>query len=159
MPIDLALTTTSASRRPLDEARASQTIAFPSWSLGTRGFGGHRPPLQKRNMTRCTYLLPIRRASFSASETAEFAEYFRTLRDAGCDLLVMDGSPAQVFQQHHEAWHSLSRHEKVDRSFGYLNDKVNGIHTGVNLARSEKIILGDDDIRYAPPQIDRDRKS
>ena len=106
-------------------------------------------------MTRCTYLLPIRRTRFSASEAAEFVEYFQTLRDAGCDLLVMDGSPAQVFQQHHEAWNSLSRHEKVDRSFGYLNDKVNGIHTGVNLARTEKIILADDDIRYAAPQIDR----
>src|SRR5688572_29179891 len=97
-------------------------------------------------MIRCTYLLPIRRTSFSPSETAELADYFRTLRDAGCDLLVMDGSPAQVFQQHHEAWHSLSRHEKVDHSFGYLNDKVNGIHTGVDLARTEKIILADDDI-------------
>src|SRR5687767_10646402 len=106
-------------------------------------------------MTRCTYLLPIRRTRFSASEAAEFAEYFQTLRDAGCDLLVMDGSPAQVFQQHHEAWLSLSRHEKVDRSFGYLNDKVNGIHTGVNLAATEKIILADDAIRYAPAQIER----
>jgi hypothetical protein len=106
-------------------------------------------------MSRCTYLLPIRRASFSATEAAELAEYFRTVSDADCDLLIIDGSPSQVFQQHHEAWHFLSRHEKVDRSFGYLNDKVNGIHTGVSLAPTEKIILADDDIRYAPAQIDR----
>ena len=106
-------------------------------------------------MTRCTYLLPIRRASFSASETAELVDYFRTLTNAGLTVLIVDGSSTQVFQQHHEAWNSLSRHEKVDRSFGYLNDKVNGIHTGVNLATTEKIILGDDDIRYAPAQIDR----
>jgi hypothetical protein len=108
-------------------------------------------------MTRCTYLLPIRRASFSAAETAELAAYFRTLNNAGCDVLVVDGSSTQVFEQHHEAWDFLSRHEKVDRSFGYLNDKVNGIHTGVNLATTEKIILADDDIRYAPAQIDRVR--
>jgi hypothetical protein len=32
---------------------------------------------------------------------------------------------------------------------------VNGIHTGVNLAATEKIILADDDIRYSPPEIER----
>ena len=47
-----------------------------------------------QQMTRCTYLLPIRRASFSASEAAELAEYFRTLSAVGCDLLIIDGSPA-----------------------------------------------------------------
>jgi len=106
-------------------------------------------------MKRCTYLLPIRRTSFSDAEAAEFAEYFRTLGEAGCDVLVMDGSPASVFAENHNAWSSLCRHEEVDRSFGYLNDKVNGIHTGVALATSEKIILGDDDIRYTSAQIDR----
>ena len=103
----------------------------------------------------CTYLLPIRRASFSVTEAAGLAEYFRTLKDAGCDVLVLDGSPVPVFQQHHDAWHSFCRHEQVDRSFGYLNDKVNAIHTGVSLASLEKIVLADDDIRYTPPQIDR----
>lgn len=106
-------------------------------------------------MKRCTYLLPIRRASFSRSESTALADYFRTLNDAGCDVLVIDGSPAPVFQQHSEEWHSLCRHEQVDRSFGYLNDKVNGIHTGVKLATAEKIILADDDIRYMPSEIDR----
>jgi hypothetical protein len=106
-------------------------------------------------MKRCTYLLPIRRSSFSATESAELADYFRVLNDAGCDLLVIDGSPASVFQQHGEIWRSLCRHEEVDRSFGYLNDKVNGIHTGVNLAAVEKIILADDDIRYTRAQIER----
>jgi hypothetical protein len=106
-------------------------------------------------MKRCTYLLPIRRARFSQSESDELANYFRTLNDAGCDVVVIDGSPAPVFQQHGEDWDSLCRHEQVDRSFGYLNDKVNGIHTGVKLAAVEQIILADDDIRYAPSEIDR----
>jgi hypothetical protein len=104
---------------------------------------------------RCTYLLPIRRSGFSRTETAELAEYFRTLDDADCDILVVDGSPAPIFKQHARAWRSLVRHEPVDRSFGYLNDKVNGIHTGVNLAATEKIILADDDIRYSAPEIGR----
>lgn len=106
-------------------------------------------------MKRCTYLLPIRRANFSAAEASKLAVYFASLNDAGCEVLVVDGSPEPVFQQHDEVWHSVCRHEKVDRSFGYLNDKVNGIHTGVRLAAPEKIILADDDIRYGAAEIDR----
>jgi len=106
-------------------------------------------------MKRCTYLLPIRRGIFSGAETAELADYFRTLNDAGCDVLVIDGSPREIFEQHAAAWRSVAQHEPVDRSFGYLNDKVNGIHTGVRLARSEKIVLADDDIRYGPAEIER----
>lgn len=106
-------------------------------------------------MKYCTYLLPIRRQSFSSAEASELAEYFRRLRNAGCEVLVIDGSPTLVFEQHHAAWSAFCRHEEVDRSFGYLNDKVNGIHTGVNLAAAEKIVLADDDIRYAPSEIER----
>jgi hypothetical protein len=106
-------------------------------------------------MNRCTYLLPIRRTNFSASETNQLADYFRSLKGAGCDVLVVDGSPPPVFEQHDLIWASISKHEAVDRSFGFLNDKVNGIHTGVRLATTEKIILADDDIRYTAPEIDR----
>src|SRR3954468_5954514 len=106
-------------------------------------------------MPRVTYLLPVRRATFVADDAAQLAGYFRSLAEAGCEVLVVDGSPPAVFAQHDEAWRSLCRHEQVDRSFGFLNDKVNGIHTGVNLAGCEKIILADDDIRYTALEIDR----
>jgi hypothetical protein len=103
---------------------------------------------------RITYLLPIRRASFSADEACEFAAYFDVLTDAGCDVLVVDGSPVPVFDLHHEVWSRHARHERVDRRFNYLNDKVNGIHTGVDLSPNERIILADDDIRYTSRDIE-----
>ena len=106
-------------------------------------------------MNRCTYLLPIRRGKFSRTEASELLDYFSGLKDAGCDVVVIDGSPTAIFNEHGEIWRSLCRHAEVDRSFGYLNDKVNGIHTGVRLASTEKIILADDDIRYAAEEIDR----
>jgi hypothetical protein len=106
-------------------------------------------------LKRCTYLLPIRRSNFSAMEANELAVYFARLNDVGCNVLVIDGSPPSVFQQHDEMWRSVSRHENVDHSFGYLNDKVNGVHTGVRLAATDNIILADDDIRYDAAEIDR----
>jgi Glycosyl transferase family 21 len=106
-------------------------------------------------MGRCTYLLPIRRGAFSQSETVEFAGYFNALTNLGCDVLVIDGSPANVFDLHHAVWSQHASHEKVDPHFGYLNAKVNGIHTGVGLSPNEKIILADDDIRYNAEEIER----
>ncbi|MDQ6861921.1 MAG: hypothetical protein M3032_12290, partial [Verrucomicrobiota bacterium] len=102
-----------------------------------------------------TYLLPIRRATFVPDEAQQLADYFALLAKAGCELIVVDGSPAEVFAEHDRLWSSVCRHAEVDPRFGYLNDKVNGIHTGVELASNEKIILADDDIRYTSADIER----
>src|SRR3954453_6911547 len=92
----------------------------------------------------CTYLLPFRRSEFRANETKPLAQYFRVLDSCGCEILIVDGSPEAVFAQNDAAWAGLCRHERVDRRFGYRNDKANGIHTGIERAGSEKIILADD---------------
>ena len=78
-------------------------------------------------MKRCTYLLPIRRNDFCVDEARDFAAYFETLRAADCEVVVVDGSPPEIFEQHHPAWSALCNHQPVDRRHGYLNDKVNGI--------------------------------
>ena len=106
-------------------------------------------------MNRCTYLLPIRRSTFNEPEAQGFAAYFPTLAAVGCEVIVVDGSPDEVFAQHHAFWSGVCRHERVDRRFGYMNDKVNGIHTGVERASCEKIVLADDDIRYTPADIEK----
>jgi hypothetical protein len=103
---------------------------------------------------RYTYLLPIRRRTFTAFEAEELREYMSILQVSGCDVLVIDGSPGDVFSEHDRIWSDICRHERVDPRFKFLNDKVNGIHTGVNLATTEKIILGDDDIRYTPTDVE-----
>jgi hypothetical protein len=104
---------------------------------------------------RCTYILPIRRVRARSPEAHELAEYFRDLAHEGCEVLVVDGSSPEVFTQHNRAWGKLCRHVTVDRKYTYLNGKVNGIHTGVDLASCENIILADDDIRYTSADISR----
>ncbi|MEA2173579.1 MAG: hypothetical protein QOD00_1171 [Blastocatellia bacterium] len=102
---------------------------------------------------RCTYILPIRRVRASQTEMKDFAAYFRLLAAAGCEVLVVDGSPEAVFEEHERAWSLSCRHVRVDPQYRYLNGKVNGIHTGVDLASCEKIIIADDDIRYTAENI------
>ena len=78
----------------------------------------------------------------------ELNQYFRLLAAAGCEILVVDGSPPPVFAENGAVLSRASRHLPVDPRFGFLNDKVNGVHTGVRAASCEKIVLADDDIRY-----------
>jgi hypothetical protein len=105
----------------------------------------------------CTYLLPIRRSTFTEVEARDFVGYFEQLRAADCEVIVVDGSPPEVFAEHRALWTPLARHEQVDRRFGFLNDKVNGIHTGVELSSCEKIVLADDDIRYTAANLEKMR--
>ena len=105
-------------------------------------------------MKLSTYLLPIRRAAFSEQKSADLREYLSILTETGCEVIVIDGSPPEIFAQHDHVWSNVCRHEPVDPRFRYLNDKVNGIHTGVALATRDKIILADDDIRYGKIDIE-----
>jgi hypothetical protein len=109
----------------------------------------------KAESLRCTYLLPIRRVRVNADEAKEFAEYFRALTREGCEVLVVDGSPPEVFAGHDLVWRGVCRHVPVDPKYKYLNGKVNGVHTGVALSSSEKIVLADDDIRYTAEDVAR----
>lgn len=113
---------------------------------------GNRSQTENANEL-CTYLLTIRRTHFDRAEAADFRKYFGLLRAAGCEVLVVDGSPAEVYDAYDEIWGDRSRHAKVDPQYRYLNGKVNGIHTGIELARTERIILADDDIRYTPEDV------
>jgi hypothetical protein len=104
---------------------------------------------------RCTYLLPIRRVRASGPEMTELAGYFARLASAGCEVLAVDGSPPAVFDAHERAWGAVCRHVPVDPRYRYLNGKVNGIHTGVDAAGCERIIVADDDIRYTAEDVAR----
>lgn len=107
------------------------------------------------NLQLCTYLLTIRRAQFNKGEAEELKDYFEILASAGCEVLVVDGSPPEVFDLNAEVWRGSCRHEKVDSQYKFLNGKVNGIHTGIKLAAHERIILADDDVRYTPENVRR----
>jgi len=95
-----------------------------------------------------TYLMPIRRALFQRAEAGGLREYLQTLSGQISEVIVIDGSPDDVFAEHHALFHDVCSHVRVDPRFNYPNGKVNGIHTGVERAHCERIVLADDDVRY-----------
>lgn len=59
----------------------------------------------------------------------------------------MDGSEPVAFEEHYGAWSGLVRHVPADGWPG-RNGKVQGVVTGVRLARHPLVVIADDDVRY-----------
>lgn len=93
-----------------------------------------------------SYVLPLRKET--ADDLAELAEYVRGLATLVDDLLVVDGSPPEVFDAHAVAFGSGLRHLPPDPRFSFANGKVDGVLTGVELARNEAVVIADDDVRW-----------
>ena len=93
-----------------------------------------------------TYVLPVRRVESGAPE--ELTAYLTWL--AGLlDVVVVDGSPPAVFDAHAAAWRAPGlRHVRPDPGVDVLNGKVAGVLTGLRLARGDRVIVADDDVRY-----------
>lgn len=76
----------------------------------------------------------------------EMTAYLGRLRD-WLDVTVVDGSEPAAFAEHARAWGALVRHVPVACDRG-ANGKVNGVLTGLALARHEIVVLADDDVRH-----------
>jgi hypothetical protein len=91
-----------------------------------------------------SYILPLR---WSADEgLAELVCYLGRL-SGWIGVIVVDGSPEPLFQAHALAFPPAVRHVRPQRRAG-ANGKVAGVMTGVALARTELLVLADDDVRY-----------
>lgn len=96
-----------------------------------------------------SYVLPI---AAPASEVRALRGYLLRLSRIVDDVVVVDGSPEDVFGVHARAWAGHVRHMRPQMRTG--NGKVGGVMTGVQEARHDRIIVADDDVRYrrAPPE-------
>lgn len=88
------------------------------------------------------YILPLRWDRDDGA--AEMADYLAWLATR-VDITVVDGSPPDRFAAHAAAWPGV-RH--VRAGAGGRNGKARGAVTGIRLARHERLIIADDDVRY-----------
>ncbi len=106
-------------------------------------------------MSDATYILPIRTTAVDPAAIAEFRAYLATVAMV-VEVLVVDGSPPDVFDAHHEAWASVvACHRAPDPDLQFANGKVNGVETGLRLASFDKVVIADDDVRYDVPSLQR----
>jgi hypothetical protein len=93
-----------------------------------------------------SYVLPLRWSEDSGRE--ELTEYLRELQARCAEILIVDGSPPDIFAAHAKAWGSWTVHVAPDPDTHCKMGKVAGVTTGVRLARFEAVAIADDDVRY-----------
>ncbi|WP_049574750.1 glycosyltransferase [Nonomuraea sp. SBT364] len=93
------------------------------------------------------YVLPLRWDDDAGLD--ELTAYLRTL-SRHARVVVVDGSPAALFDRHARRWRGLVDHVRPDAGLGYANGKVSGVTTGLRLARAGHVVIADDDVRYDP---------
>jgi hypothetical protein len=63
-------------------------------------------------------------------------------------VVIVDGSPPDIFAAHAAAWGDVARHLPVDDDIRATNGKVAGVLTGLRRAGDEAVVIADDDVRY-----------
>jgi hypothetical protein len=91
-----------------------------------------------------TYILPLRWSDDGLLES--LATYLERLIQ-WLDVIVVDGSPPDLFAAHGRRFPPGVRHVPVVPSVGE-NGKVAAIMKGVRIARTDALVLADDDVRY-----------
>jgi hypothetical protein len=93
-----------------------------------------------------SYLLPLRGST--GAHRSELTEYLRGLRAHCAQLIIVDGSPPNVFAANELAWGSWTLHIPPDPDTNCKMGKVAGVNTGLRHARHEHVVIADDDVRY-----------
>lgn len=94
---------------------------------------------------RLTYVLPFK--SSGAEDLVDLTSYLLSLSRLA-DIVVVDGSDPDVFARHAALWDSFATHIPPRPGLRFANGKVDGVVTGVEAARSEKVVVADEDVRY-----------
>jgi hypothetical protein len=98
------------------------------------------------------YVVPLKTAA--DQDVAGLAGYLRSLAGT-VDVLVVDGSEPAVFARNRRTFGRSIRQVPPLPELRCANGKVSGVRTGLRLARSAKVVLADDDVRYDPAQLRR----
>jgi hypothetical protein len=105
-------------------------------------------------MIAASYIMPIRHGAVEDAE--ETWTYLRLLSTRVTEVIVVDGSPPEVFEAHAAALRGSSvRHVPVDPGLVTPMGKVGGCLTGLRLAVHECVVIADDDVRYTPDALAR----
>jgi hypothetical protein len=92
-----------------------------------------------------SYVLPLRWDD--ERDPSALTAYLQRL-SRSVEVIVVDGSPRDIFKAHHGLWSDLCEHLPPDPDLSFLNGKVDGVFTGVRRAKWEAVVIADDDVRY-----------
>lgn len=93
-----------------------------------------------------SYVLPLR--WHDSAGRIELTHYLQHLRASCREIIIIDGSPPDIFAANGLAWGSWTLHIPPDPDTACKMGKVAGVNTGLRHARHEHVVIADDDVRY-----------
>ncbi|MBK5219243.1 MAG: glycosyltransferase family 2 protein [Thermoleophilia bacterium] len=100
-----------------------------------------------------SYVLPLRWNE--PGPAAELAAHLRWLGGEVGEILVVDGSPAPIFDSHAVTFGEGVRHLRPHADLDFAMGKVNGVLTGLRECSHERVVIADDDVRYGRESLRR----
>lgn len=100
----------------------------------------------------CSYVVLVQKAAASREALQELAAYLSTLRVAGCEVAILDPSPAPGFQDNARILRWVGRHVSLQAAQAGTQS-LDTVRIASTLALSEKVIIAADDVRYEPDAI------
>ncbi len=104
-------------------------------------------------VVEATYIMPIR--CNRTEQLDDLTEYLSQLSGYVEELIIVDGSPPEVFAVHADRWGSFAVHVPPAPGLRTPNGKVGGVLTGLRRASCERMVIADDDVRYDPDAMAR----
>lgn len=94
--------------------------------------------------TEAVYVLPLR---WERPDDGELGDYLARL-STWIDVVVVDGSPREVFAAHHARWSDRLTHIAPRPPGPTENGKVVGVVEGLRATTAPRVVVADDDVRY-----------
>ena len=110
----------------------------------------HRNPQE----SRCTYLIAIQREQEPSGDVRDLASYLSTLRVSNCEVIIIDGSPAPIFESNGRVLRWVGRHIAARPRHRTLGGGIDLVRAAVDVSSCEKIVVADENVRYANEAID-----
>src|SRR3954451_13537156 len=111
----------------------------------------HRTPRD----CRCSYLVVIERDREASGDLRDLGSYLSTLAVAGCEVIVIDDSPAPAFENNRRVLRWVSRHIAARPRHRNFSGTIDVVRTAIDVSTCDKIIVAEENVRYDGEAVDQ----
>ena len=108
--------------------------------------------MRRRSNRSCTYAVALD-SDAESGEVQALAHYLSTLSRAQCEVIVVDGSPSELFDEHHRILRWVSSHHAVLPHCRFIDGRVDLVQAVTELATTEQVIIAANDSRYTVEEV------
>lgn len=99
-------------------------------------------------------MIAIERSEGAADDLEPLASYLSNLGVIGCEVIVVDGSPREIFEENRRVLRWVGRHIAPRPQHRHAPG-IDPVAAAVDFAAQEKIIVADEAVRYTASDVDQ----